>query len=218
MSSIFFYLASKRQQTLLGNANAATAAAGMARKELLLIPISDSEVTRPFAPKCNDQVPVIDQRTRRMLTTGLTTASEDVYQVDVAFLSYVENGDTNAHVRLDSITFATVAELIAHEEKKRKEKAKMSKNAYKHFKWVNLQLNLFIAPFIDKYPLSSLPVHPSFEGRTDLIGSEQEIQDRSLAHLLQECPCIHDKVRVLPRNLHNYCTQQGALVRSLRNG
>lgn len=117
----------------------------MTRKELNFIPILDSEVTRPSkttALKCNDKVPVIDQRTRRMLTTGVTynasagSLEEDVYQVDVAFLSYVENCETNAHVRLDSITFASAAELIAHEDKKRKQKAEMGKNAYKHFKWV----------------------------------------------------------------------------------
>lgn len=77
-----------------------------------------------------------------MLTTGFTfptqSAQDDegVVQVDVAFLSYKEQGENNANARLDSITYVTLRELIAHEAAKRKKKLEMGKNAYKHFKWV----------------------------------------------------------------------------------
>lgn len=64
------------------------------------------------------------------------TNHQDVVQVDVVFLTYVEHCETNANVRLDSITYVTADALIAHEETRRKQKREIGKSAYKHFKWV----------------------------------------------------------------------------------
>lgn len=78
-----------------------------------------------------------------MLTTGytfptpMTEEAPDVVQVDVAFLSYTTEGEHNGNARLDSISYVTIKDLLAHEAAKRSQKAEMGKNAYKHFKWVS---------------------------------------------------------------------------------
>lgn len=83
------------------------------------------------------------QRRIKMITTGFTfpaqTATEDpdVTQVDVAFLSYEEEGEFNGNARLDSISYVTLHDLFTHEAAKRKKKADMGRDAYKHYKWVS---------------------------------------------------------------------------------
>lgn len=96
-----------------------------------------------------------------MLTTGYTfpaqstAEDEDVVQVDVAFLTYHEQGEHNANARLDSITYVTQKELISHEVAKRKKKQEMGKNAYKHFKWVSYKSKVSCGQLINPINLSS---------------------------------------------------------------
>lgn len=137
MSSFFFYLVNRQQHVLLGTARSSQ----QISLEL------DIERTRSLeAAAVELELPVtvtINQRQEKMLTTGYTfpaqstAEDEDVVQVDVAFLTYHEQGEHNANARLDSITYVTQKELISHEVAKRKKKQEMGKNAYKHFKWVS---------------------------------------------------------------------------------
>lgn len=74
----------------------------------------------------------------KMLTTGFTVPpGDDGEVIHVAFLSYMEEGENNGNARLDSISYVTLEELIAHESTKKRKKHEMGKHAYKHFKWVS---------------------------------------------------------------------------------
>lgn len=135
MSFLFFYLLARRWEC---GAPPGTAS----KKPVSLEPDLEQERSRALAEVVQIKVTVKVNRPA-MLTTGLTFPSQtemdpNVIQVDVAFLSYTEEGEHNGNARLDSISYVTLRELMAHEVAKRKKKAEMGKNAYKHFKWVSV--------------------------------------------------------------------------------
>lgn len=110
------------------------------------------------------------------------TDDPDAVQVDVAFLSYLPEGENNGNARLDSISYVTLQNLLDHETAKRKKKTEMGKNAYKHFKWVSDELCFIEHSTRTNIHIPSLPqVYPGPEGGTDGIGTEQKVQDRPLA-------------------------------------
>lgn len=146
MSSIFFYLVTKRQEYAIATRNRA-----------ISIP-SDSTANRSDAAVGIITCVEMAQKNKiaaNMLPVSSTNQEEGscVVQVDVAFLSYVET-EVNAHMQLDSITYATTADLVAHEDAKRKQKHQMGKNAYKHFKWVGSSPHYFLFHPVNNYHIS----------------------------------------------------------------
>lgn len=138
LPSVFFYLVTRRWQS--------NDLAGKYKTVVSLKPAIQSTSTSavPVGENSNQVIARKVLRRNKMITTGFTLPSQpmadedpNVVQVDIAFLTYIPEGELNGIARLDSITYVTLKEVIAHDTATRQKKHQMNKNAYKHFKWVS---------------------------------------------------------------------------------